>query len=321
MENNAANSSLIDHFTNLLMQEAMRHINPAQSVNPTPVHEPNEIPREPPVNEPNEIPQETSGVHDRDDNFNRLLDTVYDVIHGYNNIMQGYNANISSMLQYINQTQYIINRDASPRSSQNGFTGPHGVTGPTQPTVRTSRSNRTIYSSPMATTARMNQIFPSQSSATTPSDNTLDQALIFTYLFEPLFQEPEQNENQRPMTREEISTMTRTFSYVRDSLPEDRRICPIGMDTFLPGDVLCEIRGCGHIFRRPPLMNWLRRSSRCPVCRYHIRTYQSPSTPPSHNILPVRPVSPIRRELEDEAPDSVEAVSDSSDIDMDMEVD
>jgi len=166
--------------------------------------------------------------------------------------------------------------------------------------------------------------------------NTLDQSLVFTYLFEPLVNEPEQHENQRPMSREEISTTTRTFSYVLNSLPEDRRICPIVMDTFSPGDVLCEIRGCGHIFRRPPLMNWLRRSSQCPVCRYHIRTYEEPTTvdpsfngvdpsfngvDPSFNSIPNRPASPVQIYDPDEEDVVVSDDEDVSDIEMDNDVD
>jgi hypothetical protein len=42
------------------------------------------------------------------------------------------------------------------------------------------------------------------------------------------------------------------------------------LEQFQVGDVICEIRGCGHKFKRPNLMNWLRRNNRCPVCRYDL---------------------------------------------------
>jgi hypothetical protein len=114
------------------------------------------------------------------------------------------------------------------------------------------------------------------------------------------------------------------------------------MDTFLPGDVLCEIRGCGHTFRRPPLMNWLRRSSQCPVCRYHIRTYQEPLVDPSFNIvdpsfnnvdpsfnivdpsfnsIPILSTSPVRRDEPDLTQEEDDVDSDVSDIEMDNDVD
>ena len=85
------------------------------------------------------------------------------------------------------------------------------------------------------------------------------------------------------MNREEINMNTRTFTYEENSLPEDRRSCPISMENFQVGDIICEIRGCGHTFRRPALINWLRRSSLCPVCRYNIRTYQDNSATQSTN--------------------------------------
>ena len=48
--------------------------------------------------------------------------------------------------------------------------------------------------------------------------------------------------------------------------------CPISMEDFQVGDVLCEIIGCRHVFKRPALMRWFRRSSQCPVCRYDLFT-------------------------------------------------
>ena len=78
------------------------------------------------------------------------------------------------------------------------------------------------------------------------------------------------------LTREEIATATRTYGYTADlALHRDSsaNVCPISLDQFQVGDVVCEIVGCGHIFKRPSLMNWLRRNSRCPVCRYELRDF------------------------------------------------
>jgi hypothetical protein len=154
--------------------------------------------------------------------------------------------------------------------------------------------------------------------------NLIDSDFIFTYLFDPLIPNEAPNENTRPMPQEEILRTTRTFSYIRDSLPEDKRICPIGMDTFQHGDILCEMLGCSHIFRRPAIMNWLRRSSQCPVCRYNIRTYQdeTPATveetlaPEDNNVVDTTTMEDHTVVVDAAADDS-----NLSDIDVDLSVD
>ena len=76
------------------------------------------------------------------------------------------------------------------------------------------------------------------------------------------------------LSREQIARNTRTYGYTDEmhTLDADmnEHMCPISLEHFQVGDVICEIQGCGHKFKRPPLMNWLRRNSRCPVCRYDI---------------------------------------------------
>ena len=52
----------------------------------------------------------------------------------------------------------------------------------------------------------------------------------------------------------------------------DENRCPISLDNFQTGDVLCSINGCGHKFKRTAIMEWFRRNSNCPVCRYSLRT-------------------------------------------------
>jgi hypothetical protein len=83
-------------------------------------------------------------------------------------------------------------------------------------------------------------------------------------------------------------------------------------------------------------MNWLRRSSQCPVCRYHIRTYQESATvdpsfntvdpsfntvDPSFNNVTVRPTSPVQINDLDEEDVIVSDDEDVSDIEIDNDVD
>lgn len=79
------------------------------------------------------------------------------------------------------------------------------------------------------------------------------------------------------LTREEIARATLTYGFteemiLRDTSGDTINVCPISLESLQVGDVVCEIRGCGHKFKRPNLMTWLNRNSNCPVCRYNLRT-------------------------------------------------
>jgi hypothetical protein len=78
----------------------------------------------------------------------------------------------------------------------------------------------------------------------------------------------------RGISREQIANNTTTYGYTNEmresEVDASENICPISLEPFQVGDVICEIRGCGHKFKRPNLMNWFRRNPRCPVCRYDV---------------------------------------------------
>lgn len=59
--------------------------------------------------------------------------------------------------------------------------------------------------------------------------------------------------------------------------------CPITLDEFEDGDIVCRIIPCGHIFTPQPLMNWFSTHVRCPICRYDIRDYVRGSPNINHN--------------------------------------
>jgi hypothetical protein len=121
------------------------------------------------------------------------------------------------------------------------------------------------------------------------NDTTVDYTTIFSYLLYPATNTMNTSTNTTFLTREQILAATRTYGYVAPEnpaiepalvddastnvLPESLARCPITLDVFQPGDVLCEIRGCRHVFKRPALINWLRRNSHCPVCRYNLFDY------------------------------------------------
>jgi hypothetical protein len=49
--------------------------------------------------------------------------------------------------------------------------------------------------------------------------------------------------------------------------------CPITLEDFEHGELLCEIKHCRHIFKESSLRSWFVRNTYCPVCRYDIRHY------------------------------------------------
>lgn len=57
--------------------------------------------------------------------------------------------------------------------------------------------------------------------------------------------------------------------------------CPITLEPFQDGEMVCQILQCRHIFREPAIRSWFRGNVRCPVCRYDIRGYVRPIEPPT----------------------------------------
>jgi hypothetical protein len=53
-------------------------------------------------------------------------------------------------------------------------------------------------------------------------------------------------------------------------------VCSICQDTLTCSS---RIRSCGHTFHGACLDQWLQLNPRCPVCRYDVRSLQSPSNP------------------------------------------
>lgn len=113
---------------------------------------------------------------------------------------------------------------------------------------------------------------------------------LFTYTYYPNANANARNTTNSsvtPLTTDEIAYATRTYSYTNDTTSnnEESNRCPISLETFRVGDVICEIRGCGHIFKRPSLMRWFRRNSQCPICRYELREYRQPEPEQSEDTI------------------------------------
>ena len=115
--------------------------------------------------------------------------------------------------------------------------------------------------------------------------------------------------NPNVLTREEIARATITYGFTENMIIYDNEtgeptnVCPISLDPFVIGDVVCEIRGCRHKFKRPNLMTWLRRNTRCPVCRFDLANTEDVQDASGD---PVQDVSGAEQE-EQVAPDTTES--------------
>ena len=254
-----------EQLTNLLMEEMLRQLNVEQNRQTN-------GPVQPVADGPFNLRS-----------FNRLLDTMYDVVTTYNENIREYQENIRNFLVYSSNALLVMrengfysnNQATSPQNNnpQNNnpqntnFRNRNGFRWNGQPNTRSRFQENRVFNRNDNTNA---------GPLRTPANNRM----FFSYIFDPLNANAnnENSENIRPMNTTEIANTTRTFSCVRPDLPEDQQTCPITMEPFQTGDVLCEILGCHHIFHRPSLMNWLQRSSRCPVCRYTLRSYTPPTT-------------------------------------------
>ena len=175
--------------------------------------------------------------------INRQISLIGSISSQYNDNVNLYNRNMSTILTRLNHLQNVLTR------SQVNNTNTRTV--PPEPNITTS-----------------------------------DYARLFTYLLQPI-----QNETP-PLTTLEISNSTQTFIFTQDnSVESDENQCPISLDFFTTGDVVCLITGCGHKFKRNALMEWFRHNSNCPVCRYNLRTH---ITDVSNNQVNVssNPISP-----------------------------
>ena len=174
------------------------------------------------------------------------------VISHYNQNIHGFNTNMRELIRSLQTSQAT-----TARSLQQGRFGRSSNP------PRASRAPTVRSHPPQPDT---NPPMPAATSPIRSSTNVADNMWLFTYLLQPTEQ------NTSPLTAEEISSATRTYGYTAElSTDLSGNQCPISLDHFQVGDVICKINGCGHVFKRRALMQWFRRSSSCPVCRYNVR--------------------------------------------------
>jgi hypothetical protein len=102
-----------------------------------------------------------------------------------------------------------------------------------------------------------------------------DQRIIFSTVFGD-------EEVLRP-TEREIERALLVLPFDNEQMTETQ--CPITLDLFQVGELVGQIRHCGHVFREHAIRNWLRRNHGCPVCRHDIRERQAPSLTASNTRM------------------------------------
>jgi hypothetical protein len=95
-------------------------------------------------------------------------------------------------------------------------------------------------------------------------------------IFSPLFPTARRENTLQDVivrpTQEEILGATEIISYDENTTNNNTN-CPITLEPFIPGEQICRIKHCSHLFKRTALNDWFRRNVRCPICRYDIRDY------------------------------------------------
>ena len=95
-------------------------------------------------------------------------------------------------------------------------------------------------------------------------------------IFSPLFPTARRENTLQDVivrpTQEEILGATEIISYDENTTNNNTN-CPITLEPFIPGEQICRIKHCSHLFKRSALNDWFRRNVRCPICRYDIRDY------------------------------------------------
>jgi len=235
----------------------------------------------PPVNNTRESPSEISLL-------NRQLDILSNVsvLYNYNQIEYQRNTNqmLTLLLSNMRETQTLRQRTTAfnpPHSRANTTRHVHNTrrnTHRTQPVYNNNNNNNNLWNNDLRhTDDRWNGFRNSNNRWNDELRNILN-----TYI-------NQNDENERRLTTNEIENTTRTFTFTMTTANELRdTICPISLEQFVEGDVLCEINSCRHVFRRDVLIRWLRRSNCCPVCRFNMLTQSNgpptePTPPPPIN--------------------------------------
>jgi hypothetical protein len=79
----------------------------------------------------------------------------------------------------------------------------------------------------------------------------------------------------------QVESATDIVVYDSDIHVETR--CPISLEDFADGDILCRTKHCNHLFKRSHLMTWLQTHITCPSCRHDLVIIPDPPNSEADN--------------------------------------
>lgn len=220
--------------------------------------------------------------------FINILNTMYNdnlrIIHhliDQNNEIRNQIINISNeRRRNINQTENVPNINVNNNNNRNNYSRIRSRVNPTSHTSHTNHTNHTNnrviindipyileeiqYISPLNTSV-INEN-PNLETNRGRSNSLVNEIgrLVGTF-FEPVTISP---------TQLQIEQATENIIY-RDIPNPTNNSCPICLENFVETSRVTMIKHCSHVFNTESLMTWFNNNSRCPVCRFDIRNYQT----------------------------------------------
>jgi predicted Zn-ribbon and HTH transcriptional regulator len=207
-------------------------------------------------------------------NHNINTNAIYSLLRDYNENISSYNNNINYFLRHLTENN---NTSRTSRPSlrttipipQTPIVTPSSGSSPTPPPPSNNRTLENLFTR-LVDSLNANHNVPEN-----------DLTISFSFLREtdeiPIYEILAQRQNTH-VTETIYNNQTQIIDY--DSTNEQfERICPISHEAFEDGEMITQIRGCGHIFKTQNIKRWfLERSSYCPTCRYDIVSQSHPQT-------------------------------------------
>ena len=213
------------------------------------------------ANPPNWQNVSTTSRHDESigdimDSVRELLTVYNDNIRAHNHIIDGYNSNIFNILNILQTLlDFYLLHQRVPNNQTRNYTN--------------------------NTAADLRNTFNPTMRRRTGNENrsNLDISSLIYLLSTPTFELPLPNNSG--LTHLQIDEFTQNIRY-NDSMNESR--CAITLDEFINNEEVCQIRACGHYFKRSALLRWFDRHNVCPVCRCNL-TMPLPATPSNYQNI------------------------------------
>ena len=195
-------------------------------------------------------------------NQNQQITLWYQLIEDYNAQIHTYQQNIQSIINITETILPMFNNNNNARRQRNTNTNTN---------TNASSSSRQNLISQLRNLFRNNEY---------TSPYILEFENITPIMF-PSSQSQGQQSQSTSLTSQEIQNATELF--IHDSSISNTLLyntCPITLEEFREGEPIMRIIHCGHIFKAFELQRWFLRNTKCPSCRYDIRTGTNPSTMP-----------------------------------------